>query len=270
LLTSSENESPRLWDLTIGKPIFTFKEYSKDIQSIEFSPDGTRIALKSKNTLALLDATNSTLLSSFEDSGLTMRFSRDSKRIFTTDDQGVKVWNLREEKRSPEEIAKLVAQHSPWRVIDGSLRWSPTPAILRYQEQQKIEALRTQALDKAMMLSRGRKWPEAIAAYQEILKQTVDIPRDAWASYGSALLNNRAIQDLDIATEALTKATAFIPNADAFYDLARAWALKGEKDKAFDALQKALDNGYKDKNRISIDPDLESLRSDPRFKALHP
>ena len=54
----------------------------------------------------------------------------------------------------------------------------------------------------------------------------------------------------------------------AYYDLARAYAMLGEKDKALDALGKAVAAGFADRRWMGQDSELDGLRSDPRFKAI--
>jgi tetratricopeptide (TPR) repeat protein len=52
------------------------------------------------------------------------------------------------------------------------------------------------------------------------------------------------------------------------YNLACSYALLGKKDEALEALLKSIRFGYSDLNHLRRDPDLESLRSDPRFKEI--
>lgn len=54
----------------------------------------------------------------------------------------------------------------------------------------------------------------------------------------------------------------------ATYNTACAYALKGDKDHAFEWLRKAMDAGFSVSNYLGDDDDLESLRSDPRYAAL--
>jgi len=57
-------------------------------------------------------------------------------------------------------------------------------------------------------------------------------------------------------------------DAGIIYNVACFFALEGEKDRALDCLEKAVRAGFAHGNWVEQDPDLESLRSDPRFKAL--
>ena len=64
------------------------------------------------------------------------------------------------------------------------------------------------------------------------------------------------------------KAIAQRPNGFDFYNLACAYAKYGDKDKAFDALNKSLEYGYGSKQQIENDNDFTSIRTDNRYKQL--
>ncbi|MFO0889116.1 MAG: hypothetical protein U0790_08240 [Isosphaeraceae bacterium] len=60
-----------------------------------------------------------------------------------------------------------------------------------------------------------------------------------------------------------------IPDNDiAWYNLACTYAVLGMTDPAFAALQRSLELGYRLIERLRQDPDLKSLRRDPRFLRL--
>jgi beta-lactamase regulating signal transducer with metallopeptidase domain/tetratricopeptide (TPR) repeat protein len=54
----------------------------------------------------------------------------------------------------------------------------------------------------------------------------------------------------------------------ATYNIACGYARKGDADRAFEWLQKAMDEGFELSSHINRDDDLDSLRSDPRFAEL--
>jgi tetratricopeptide (TPR) repeat protein len=56
------------------------------------------------------------------------------------------------------------------------------------------------------------------------------------------------------------------PNA--MYNLACAHALNGDKKRAFDALQRAIEYGFDNTNHMAEDEDLQSLQGDPHFYEL--
>ena len=53
--------------------------------------------------------------------------------------------------------------------------------------------------------------------------------------------------------------------ADLLYDLACSYALLGRKDEAFTALHRSIELGFDDREHVEEDPDLASLRTDPRW-----
>ena len=54
----------------------------------------------------------------------------------------------------------------------------------------------------------------------------------------------------------------------AWYNLACSYALLGMIERAFEALERALRLGYRHMHHLRRDPDLKSLRRDPRFARL--
>jgi hypothetical protein len=51
----------------------------------------------------------------------------------------------------------------------------------------------------------------------------------------------------------------------AWYHLSHVYALRGEKDRAFDALAKCCRERNSDITVLNVDPAFASLRSDPRY-----
>jgi Flp pilus assembly protein TadD len=124
---------------------------------------------------------------------------------------------------------------------------------------------RGQLLQKADILRSQQKWPEAIAAYEAIIKKYPD-DADAWYFYGYVL---HASDNIDRAIEAHIKAASFgVRVQRPLYNLACAYALKGDKDKAIATLKQAIDAGFASKSYIAGDSDWDSLRNDPHFKAV--
>ncbi len=56
--------------------------------------------------------------------------------------------------------------------------------------------------------------------------------------------------------------------ADCHYDIACAYALKGDSKAAMASLQKSLDMGFRDLNHVRTDKDLESLHKDAKWEEL--
>ena len=86
----------------------------------------------------------------------------------------------------------------------------------------------------------------------------------------------RALADLytrvgryeDGLTEDLKLADAFPREPDIWYNLACSHALLGHVDKAFQALHKAVESGYRNVEWMKEDEDLQLIRNDPRFQQL--
>ena len=63
-------------------------------------------------------------------------------------------------------------------------------------------------------------------------------------------------------------AVAIQADAVDIYNMACSYALANNKDKAFESLNKSIDNGFTSKQQIEGDADLISLRDDPPYKAI--
>lgn len=60
----------------------------------------------------------------------------------------------------------------------------------------------------------------------------------------------------------------FPDNATVRYNLACSFALLSRTDEALEALRCAMDLGFDDDRLLATDPDLRSIRRDPRFQEL--
>ena len=77
--------------------------------------------------------------------------------------------------------------------------------------------------------------------------------------------NEEAIQNYEKAFAAGMPQWA---RAAAYYNLACAYARVGQKEKAFEALSSAVNEGFTNRNGFETDPDFASLRSEPRFREI--
>ncbi|HEX5053368.1 MAG TPA: tetratricopeptide repeat protein [Planctomycetota bacterium] len=105
----------------------------------------------------------------------------------------------------------------------------------------------------------------AAAAFQKV---TVANPKDgeAWHRLGYSL---HVTGKLDEALPAHLKAAEFPAQAAVgSYNVACVHALKGRTDEAFTWLEKAIGAGFRDAELLATDSDLDSLRTDARFKKL--
>jgi Tetratricopeptide repeat len=103
---------------------------------------------------------------------------------------------------------------------------------------------------------------QAVVVAEQAVKDEPDNPR-AWFMLARA---KQAAGDLVGAVEAGHHAANYAAvRASAFYNLACAYALKGEKDDAFRALAGAKRAGFADRDLMAKDADLVSLHGDSRF-----
>src|SRR5262249_16245961 len=130
-------------------------------------------------------------------------------------------------------------------------------------EQNPQDALLRLRLGVSQM--RTSRWPEALAN----LEQALRLGRDDSETY--ALLGPPQLQLKQAAQAARSYAEALargVHQWETRYNFACACALAGEKDKALAALEQAFAEDRGDLQHALLDPDLLSLRNEPRFRAL--
>jgi adenylate cyclase len=93
-------------------------------------------------------------------------------------------------------------------------------------------------------------------------------PEDARALY----LGAHSLQQLGDPERALkwaARALAIDPEENStIYNVACLYAQLGDRDRALDLIETTIRNGFGHKEWIENDPDLASLRNEPRFKSL--
>ena len=107
---------------------------------------------------------------------------------------------------------------------------------------------------------------EAINDFEKLRRESA--PDDfEWYRVGSRLLRFR---DFDRATIALTQAVDRLGyrGTSAMYNLACTYALKGDRALGLEWLEKSINAGFDDNEKIKNDPDIESLRTEARFKQI--
>ncbi|HEX4964136.1 MAG TPA: DJ-1/PfpI family protein [Thermoanaerobaculia bacterium] len=121
------------------------------------------------------------------------------------------------------------------------------------------------ALQQASILTREGNPAAAIAIYRALLAADAK-DAEAWLNLGRVL---HAEKRYDEAITAHLEAAKAAPQRPiALFNLACAYALKGEREKAIDAATKAVAAGFRIKWYYAQDADLAAIRDDGRFKAL--
>jgi tetratricopeptide (TPR) repeat protein len=119
-------------------------------------------------------------------------------------------------------------------------------------------------LKQAQEYLRDKDWERAVKAFASIVQRE---PKNgpAWFGLGRA---QHGAANYASAIDAFQHAVDIGHNPIAMYDLACSYALANDKEKAFEWLDRAVQSGFDQSQQLQSDADLESLRADPRFKAL--
>jgi len=88
----------------------------------------------------------------------------------------------------------------------------------------------------------------------------------AWLLSGAALMR---LGEREQALERARRAFAIDPeDSSVLYNLACIYALAGSSNEAIDHLDKAIQNGFGQREWLEYDSALDSIREEPRFQAL--
>jgi len=101
----------------------------------------------------------------------------------------------------------------------------------------------------------------------ELLRRESSEDGDEWYKVGSRLLR---LRDFDHAATALTQAVDHLGyrGASAMYNLACTYALKGDLSLGLEWLEKSINAGFDNSEKLKNDPDIASLRGESRFKHI--
>ncbi|MCI0329890.1 MAG: protein kinase [candidate division Zixibacteria bacterium] len=138
-------------------------------------------------------------------------------------------------------------------------------AIEQYKRALDLDPNFTRAyisLSSALALS-GR-YEEALAEVQKAIERTGDRSRAAYLGRVYARMGERkkALEAIEEVKE-IAKGRLVSPHS-----IALVYAALGEKDLAFEWLNKSWEEGYVELYTLKVDPWLDSLRDDPRFQEL--
>jgi WD40 repeat protein len=96
--TRKNVEALKLWDAATGQLVRSFAEYSTQVYSVAFSPDGSRVLSGGGDgTLKLWDAATGELIRTIKahtGSVTSVAFSRDGDRVLSGGGQSIKLWDV--------------------------------------------------------------------------------------------------------------------------------------------------------------------------------
>src|SRR6266478_7575747 len=111
----------------------------------------------------------------------------------------------------------------------------------------------------------AKDWAKSARLYEAMVKAHPETPR-LWFRLATS---QQEMGQLDQALRTMEQGLkAGVPPIFAEFSIASIYAQKGDKENAFDHLQKALDSGYNRPEQFDADTHLASLRGDPRFAKM--
>ena len=134
-----------------------------------------------------------------------------------------------------------------------------------YQKAVALQPKNSTALTHLALLAYLKNNPSEAEAYVAKAIAVNGENRNLYASLAFPLLASGKFSE---SIPYYQKAIRLEPHGGDYYNLACAYALLKEKEKALDALEQAVKLGYGSKQQFDNDPDLTSVRSDERYKKL--
>ncbi len=117
-------------------------------------------------------------------------------------------------------------------------------------------------LAQGQALIQEERWAEAIEVFRTLTRQEPE-QAQGWSLLGYSL---HAAGDVDQALPYHLMAAEFPETAPAaMYNIACVYARRNKSDQAFEWLDRAWEKGFRNANAYRHDPDLNTLRDDPRF-----
>jgi dienelactone hydrolase len=176
---------------------------------------------------------------------------------------------------------RAIAAGAPWQMVNAPGSHHAFDALDETEESRRIvrETLAfyrdlfeppaappaANAARRALSFWFGGEYDEAAGAYAEYVRTH---PNDAtaWLRLG---LSQAHTNQPAAAEESLERAIALGSGQPVdLYNVACAYALLGQKDRAFDALERAVAAGFRNRRLVERDEDLTSLRGDERFRKI--
>jgi tetratricopeptide (TPR) repeat protein len=142
----------------------------------------------------------------------------------------------------------------------------PDSALRYYQQSMAADTRMVQAaLNAGVLLMKSESYEEALTYLQEAVKRD---PVHFSSLYNLGLVYH-VLNRYDSAILYIGLAIRQEPErADAYYQLACTYALAGQKSQALLYLRQAMEKGFKSKESLLTDPDLEELKGEKEFQSI--
>jgi len=111
----------------------------------------------------------------------------------------------------------------------------------------------------------AKDWAKAAKLYEELSREMTTPPPRVWLRLGAAM---RSLGKYEEALTAFDRASQSGAALFSEYGKAAVYAAMQQPEKAFESLDKAVQQGYADPDALISDPNLAPLRSDPRFAKI--
>ena len=172
--------------------------------------------------------------------------------FFTTDQMGLNLKQL--EKPSSTNGGgnnELIHTHNEGKTDHKSPEAQKRMGIYHYNEGNK--------------LLKQNRTEEAIKNYKMALHHNNRFEA-AYINLSTAYLNKK---NFKLSLKTLSTLESINPNHPLLhYNFSCYYALLGNVPKGIESLKQAIENGFKDHQTLEMDPDIENLRQNPRFKEL--
>lgn len=138
--------------------------------------------------------------------------------------------------------------------------------IFGQTKSENSTALYLKTLKEAEAKSSEQKWDEAAVLWEKVVQLNPPLAKN-WVDYANSLYQSKQYQKAITAYQKFNELGASYP-ADGIYSIASCYALLGDKEKALEYLEKAVNRGLRNLPEIQTDPDFESLRNDKKYREL--
>ncbi len=135
-----------------------------------------------------------------------------------------------------------------------------------YSEGDEPADAYTKLVTEAQAKTLAKQWKEAATLWERTTEINPTLARN-WIQFANALYEAKEYRKAITAFEKWNELGASYA-WDSTYSIACCYALLGEKQKALEWLEKALNLGYRDLKQAQTDPDFEAFRNDPKYREL--